>query len=95
MTHVDGVDAGRPALEQAVGEPAGRRADVDGAAALDGDGEALERSIELLATATDERRRRPDEGDRLVRCHQAGRFVGRSTRDEHGPGLDGLACVLA
>ena len=58
VADVDGVDVGRAALEQAVGEAAGRGAGIEGAPAGDGDGEAVQCGLELVATAADVGRRR-------------------------------------
>ncbi len=95
VADVDRVDVRRASLQQAVGEAAGRSAGIDGAAAVDGDGEAFEGRLELLSAAADERCRRADEGDGLVRRDEAGRLVGRGTADEDGPRFDGVARVLA
>ena len=95
VADVHRVDVRRAPLEQTIGEAAGRRAGVDGAAALDDDGEAFERRLELLPAAADERRRRADQRDGLVGRNEAGRLVGRRTGDEDGPRFDGVARVLA
>ncbi len=58
---VDGRDAGGAALEQAVGEAAGRGADVEAVAARDLDRERLERVLELDPAARDEARAGVDE----------------------------------
>ncbi len=66
---------GGTALEQAVGEAAGRRADVERAAARDRDLQRVERVGELDAAARDVRRRTVDlELDR--RIDQLPRFLG-------------------
>ena len=52
---VHGVDVGCATLEQAVGEAAGRRARIEGAPAVDGDGEARQCGLELQAAPADER----------------------------------------
>ena len=95
VADVHRVDVRRAPLEQTIGEAAGRRAGVDGAAALDDDGEAFECRLELLPAAADERRRRADQRDGLVGRNEAGRLVGRCTGDEDGPRFDGVARVLA
>ena len=85
---VDRLDVRRAALEEAVGEPAGRRAGVERADPFDADLEPLERRGELLATTRHVARRRPVDPDRLVVAHLAGRSVGRRTTDEDTPGPD-------
>ena len=54
VTDVEGHDVGCAALQQTVGEPAGRRAGVEGAHAVHVDGEHVERMIELLGATADE-----------------------------------------
>jgi len=74
VADVDGVDPGRPPLKQAVGEPPGRSADIDGDQPLHRDLEPFERPRELEPPATDvrqpaldlDRRRRVDGGTGLV-----------------------------
>ena len=56
VADVEGHDVRRAALQQAVGEAAGRGAAVERAAAGDVDGELGERGVELLAAASDEAR---------------------------------------
>ena len=58
VADVDGDDRRRAALEDAVGEPARRRAGVEHASAFDVDGEGVEGGVELLAAPADEPRRR-------------------------------------
>ena len=57
VARVDGHDLARAALEQAVGESAGRRADVEAAQPAHVDAGAVEGVRELLAAAAHERRR--------------------------------------
>ena len=92
---VDGVDARGAALEQAVGEAAGGGTRIEGALAFDGDGEAVQRRVELLAAPADERRGRADEDNGLVRGDQAGRLGGRRTGDENGPCGNGRLRLVA
>lgn len=54
VAYVDGVDARRPALQEAVGEAAGRRTEVSGQAPGRVIGEGLERAGQLDAAARDE-----------------------------------------
>ena len=72
QAHVDlavgDVDGGHPrgaALQQAVGEAAGRGADVEAVAPFDVDAERVERVFELDAAARDEARPRVDDQRRL------------------------------
>ena len=72
MGDVEGDHARRAALQQAVGEAAGRGADVEAVEAGDVDSQRLERVRELDAAAGDERRRLDHEqlgvvGDQLAR----------------------------
>ena len=53
VAHVNGVDAGCAALQQAVGETAGRRANVEGDEARRVDGEVVEGVGQLDAAAAD------------------------------------------
>ena len=62
---VDRVDASRPALEQDVGEPAGRRADVEAHAIRRVDPERVERRRELVPAPADVRLGRGDLERRL------------------------------
>ena len=58
VADVDGHHLRGAALQQAVGEPAGRRAGVEHPPAVDVDGERVERGVELVAATADEARRR-------------------------------------
>ena len=64
VAHVDRVDVGRAALEQAVGEAAGGGSGIEGAPAGDGDGEAVQCGLELAAAAADVRGRAARAGRR-------------------------------
>ena len=78
VADVDRDDARGAALEQAVGEAAGGRADVEAALALRRDAERVERdAVELVAAARDEARARGDGERRVARRASA---PGLSTR---------------
>ena len=85
VADVEGHDVGRAALQQAVGEPPGRRADVERPTAGDVDAEVVERGVELLAASTDEPWSRPGDGDPLAGRHQPRRLVGDGPADEDTP----------
>ena len=88
MADVHGVDVGRPVLEQAVGEAAGRGSGIEGAPAGDGDREPVQCGLELAAAPADEGRRGPEQDDGLVRGDEARRLVGVRAGDEDGAGGD-------
>ena len=94
VADVDGVDVGRAALEQAVGEAAGRGPGIEGAPAGDGDREAVQCGLELEAAPADVGRRGPEQDDGLVRGDQARRLVGRRAGDEDVAGGDGRLGLL-
>ena len=71
--HVDGVDPGRAALEEDVGEATGRGPRVERDEARRVDPERVERGGELVAAATDVRLAR-DELDRRVRIDEIARL---------------------
>ena len=96
VADVEGDDLAGAALQQAVGEAAGRRPDVERRSPVDVDAEAVEGGVELLAAAPDEPRRRAGDDDRVTGGDQAGRLVGDRTVDEHPPVVDrwlGLAAA--
>ena len=62
---VDARHADDAALQEAVGEAAGRRTDVETVQAFDRNLEMVERPFELLATAGDEARRLIDDQHRI------------------------------
>jgi hypothetical protein len=66
VSHIEGVDVGRAALEEAVGEPTGGSAGVEGPLSGGGDREAVEGGVELQSTAADEGRRRGQDEDGFV-----------------------------
>jgi hypothetical protein len=88
VAHVDGHHLACAALEQAVGEAAGRCAGVEGAPAVDVDGEPVERGIELLPAAPDEARRRSEQLDGLRRVDLPRRLGGNRAVDEDAAGGD-------
>ena len=92
--HVDRDDVLRPALEQAVGEPASGGAGVEGAGTGDVDVQPVECTGELLAATRHEPGRRAHDADRLVICHLPCRRVSRRTRDEHSSSRDRLDRAL-
>lgn len=51
VPHIESIDARRTAPQQAIGEAAGRCADVEAGPALDSDAEGVQRRVELLAAA--------------------------------------------
>ena len=58
VADVERNDARRASLQQAVGEAAGRRSDVEAERSFDADPERVERVRELLTAPRDEGRRR-------------------------------------
>ncbi len=85
VPHVDRVDAESAPAQQAVGEPAGGRADVEAHASPDVHVEGLERRDQLLAAPPDEGRRR-DLLHGGVGRHEAAGFRGHAARQPHPPG---------
>ncbi len=77
---VDGDDAPRPCLQQAVGEAAGRGAEIEGAHSFHHDREAVERGGQLVATARHEARSLTLELDRLGGVDEARRARRRGSR---------------
>jgi hypothetical protein len=82
--------ARRSCLQEAVGEPAGRRTEVEGSRAVDRDREAIERGGKLLAAARDEARGLALELDRLRGVDETRGRVGATPGDEHPPSADGF-----
>ena len=80
VADVDGDHVGGAGLEQAVGEPPGRRAGVQAATTGRVEGEAVEGGVQLVAAAADEARAVTQQLDGLRRGHQARRLVGDATR---------------
>ena len=74
VAHVDGDDTGRTSLQQAIGEPTRRGADIDGAASFHSDGESLDCVIELVAAASDIPLRIADEVHRFIRSDKCARL---------------------
>ena len=73
---VDGHHLDGASLEQTVGEPTGRRADVDASTAGQVDPERIERALELLPSSPDEAGRRRQDLDRIGQCNEPRRFLG-------------------
>ena len=93
---VDGHDLGRAPLQEAIGEPAGRRAGVEQPRARTRRGRNVERMVELLGAPTDEAGRRTVDDDGIARRHLARRLGGDSTVDEDPVGVDQpLGCGAA
>ena len=85
---VDRVDVGGAPLQEAVGEPAGRRAGVEGAAPVDDDRKRVERRRELLAAAGDVARLGNRHPDGLVGAHLPGRRRRGGAPHEHATRAD-------
>jgi hypothetical protein len=87
---VDGIDAGREALKQAIGEPAGRGSNVEADEAGRIQSEVIESRGELHAAAGDERMRRLPDGDRrllgdgLPRLLRAAAIDFHASREDQG-----------
>ena len=85
--HVDGVDLGRAALEQAVGEAAGGGPHVEADEAGGIDAEVVERTFELESAAAHEAGR-PVEVDLSVGGDERSRLVDALAADAHPAGHD-------
>jgi len=83
IADIDGDHAWCAVLQQAVGEPAGRRARVEGSTAAHIDLEALERRRQLLAPSAHVAQRRPAHLDGVTRRNEPRRLVGDGTADGH------------
>ena len=94
LPHVDRVDARRAALQDAVGEAAGGRADVEHDHPRHVDAEVVERTLELLAAAGHEARPGFDRDDRVLR-HRGRGAVGAVAGDAHRAGEDQRLGALA
>ncbi len=94
VANVDRVDANGPALEQAVGEAAGRGAHIERDQAIDVDAEDVERVLQLLAAATDVPMR-PDELHDGIPRHARGLPHVRFAVNEHIAGQDGRLRLFA
>ncbi len=75
-SHIDRDHLARTSLEQAVGEPTGRRAGVEGAEAPHVERECVEGGIELLAATRHEAGRRTGEANGFLGTHKPGRDPG-------------------
>ena len=94
VTDIDGDDAPRPTLEEAIGEPTGRRASVECDKTSHIDAELVEGGVELVAASADEAAH-PDEGDWLVSSDEAAGLEGRCTGNGHEPGIDDVVSLGA
>ncbi len=88
VAHVQGDHARRPAAQQAVGEPAGGRAEVEGVDAGDVDGQGVERARELEPAPRDVAVVAADVEFGVLRHAGAGLVDGPPV-DPHAPGHDG------
>ena len=93
VADVEGDHPRGPAREQAVGEPAGRRPDVEHARPATSMPKCVERGIELLAATADEARRRSGDDDGVAGRHQSCRLVGDRAVDEDPSRVDGRVRV--
>ncbi len=84
---VDGEDAGGSVLEEAVGEAAGGRAEVDGGEAGGVDVESLESVFQLVTAAADEAFGGV-EADGVLGAEAASGFIGGVSVDANGAGED-------
>src|SRR5205085_992026 len=78
--HVDGNDLAGTPFEKALGEAACRAAGIERPSASHPDGEPSESSVELVAAPAHEPGPVPSQLERLVRCDEPGRLVGRRPR---------------
>ena len=93
VPHIDGDDLARPALEETVGEPTGRRAGVERAATLDEDPEAVEPGGELVSRPR-LRTARAYHDDR-PRGHESCGLVSHRAADDDAPVDDELRGAFA
>ena len=80
VAHVDGIDARRAAVEQHLGEAAGRRADVEGNDAVNGKAEMVERGDQLRGSARDVSVRRARQADGGIGGDAGARAASRPRR---------------
>ena len=85
VANVDGDHAGGTALQEAVGETAGRGADVEDVGAGCVPAEVLQHAVKLVAGAGDEARQIP-YGELVGRRHLLARRPGRLAVDGDEPG---------
>ena len=95
VADVEGDDPARAALEQHVGESAGRCADVERLAAVDGYAERVERMRQLDPASADVRMIRLLQRDGGIVRHRHSGFLRRLSVDEHDAGEDERARALA
>ncbi len=88
VTDIECHHVGCATLQQAVGEPTGRRPGVQDPEPGDVDPERFERGVELLAAATDEARRGTLDHHGIGRVDQASRLVGDCSVDQDQPRFD-------
>ncbi len=88
VAHVHGHHRGRPPLQEAVGEPAGGGAGVEGPPAGHVDAEAGQRGLELLAPPADEAGPGPLHLDGFARTHEAGGLGRRRAPHRDAAGVD-------
>jgi len=94
IADVDRGDVRRAALEQAVGEAAGRGADVEAAQPHGLQPEVVERGRELAPGARDERLRRTGDRERGVVRDSGSGLVDTPAGDRHQPRHHRPACLL-
>jgi hypothetical protein len=90
---VDGIDTGRAALQQDVGEAAGRGADVERDAIPRFDLEMIECMGELDPAARDVRHSRCPDLEREIRRHRLARLVEAPLAGKDPPGEDQRLCL--
>ena len=94
VAHVDRVDVGGAAVEEAVREASGRRPGIEGVAPGDGDGEAGEGRIELQAATADEGRGRTRAVRPARRVPRGAPVLRDRSRDEDGTSGDRRLSLL-
>jgi hypothetical protein len=88
MADIQRDDVVGTALQQAVREPAGGRADVECSSALDFDVEHIERMVQLGRTSTDELGSWALDPERVCGIDLSRRLVGNRAVDQHAIGRD-------
>lgn len=92
--HVEGEDLAGAALQEAIGEASGARADIKADTACGIDAEVIERAFELEATTADVFGSGPD-ADGGVFGHELAGLGDGGVIDEHVPGEDEAFALLA